>query len=331
MNPHRTFSRILMVPLALALLLALLLSAAAAGEAPIRIPFTVYGIDAARPFKAPRGLFCDHGQDEILVADPGSSRVIIFDGEGWPKYEFIHWIERDGERLQGEPCAVAVTPAGNIFLVDVLSPDLSILDFRGQPLNRLTPDELLPGEDEVTLSACLAAGPEGHIYAVGHSSGGHSLIEMMPSGEVVARVPLGQTDDLVQVTGLAVDAQRIYVSDLSAAACVQVFDRQGRRELAFGIHDAGWGNFSLPASIAVTSEGHMWVVDQIRQIVNHFDAEGHFLGFIGGSGFGPGSMKYPCAVATDRTDRVMVLEKVGRRLQAFVLPEGGGPAGKAGA
>jgi len=317
--------------LAALLVLSALLPGAVFGESRIRIPFTIYGVDAGRQFITPRGLCFDKSQDEILVADPGNHRVMIFDAEGWPKYEFLHWIERAGERIQGEPGALAVAPEGNIFIIDQLSPDLFIVNFRGQTLRIIQPGELCPGSNEVILAPCLAVGPEGHVYAVCKIFEDHQLIKLTSTGEVVEQVFLGQPGELMQVTGLAVDDQRIYISDLSAVSCVQVFDRQGRRELAFGVHDTGMGNFSFPAAIAVNSDGQIWVVDQIRQIVNHFDSEGKFLGYLGGQGVGPGSMSYPCAVAVDRTDRVMVLEKVGRRVQAFDLLRGGDAASKSGA
>ena len=289
----------------------------------IGIPFTVYGIDPGRPFTLPRGIFCDRAEGEILVADAGGHRIQIFDSEGWPKFEFTHWVERNQEMILGEPAAVVATPAGNIFIVDTLSDDLFIVNFRGQPLDTISMAQILQDEPEASLATCLALGPKGHVFVVCRTTNGHYLVELNGDGWVIDRTRIGNPGDLAQVTGIAVTEDRIYISDLAAASCVQVFDRSGRRELAFGVHDTGWGNFSFPAAIAVTSEGNIWVVDQIRQIVNRFDAEGKFVGFIGGQGSGPGSMSYPCAVATDRSDRILVLEKVGRRLQAFVMPKGG--------
>jgi hypothetical protein len=316
---------------AICMLLTGLYPALGLAEDLIRIPFTVYGFDAGQPFASPRGLFCDLTLGEILVAEAGAHRIVIFDSGGWPKYEFTHWVERGGKMTPGEPAAVAAVPNGNIFIIDVLSLDLHIVDFRGQPLYRISPAELLPGQEDPRLATCLALGPKGHVFAVIKSLVGHHLIELDETGKILDRVPLGQPGELVQVTGIAVSEDRIHVSDLAAESCVQVFDREGRRELAFGIHDTGWGNFSFPAAIAVTSEGHMWVADQIRQIVNHFDPDGKFIDFIGGQGFGPGSMSYPCAVAVDGTDRIMVLEKAGRRFQVFVLPEGRDAARPSGA
>ncbi len=330
MNLPRASYRVFGASLAALLLFVVLLPVDVSGEEMIGIPFTIYGMDGGRPFLTPRGLFCDLQVDEILVADAGGHRIQIFDSEGWPKYEFIHWVERNGERIQGEPGAVAATPDGNIFIIDILSLDISIVNFRGLPLRNISAAELLPDQNEPALGVCLALGPEGHIFAICKANNDHFMVEMTNTGEVIGRVLMGQAGDLKQVTGIAVDAQRVYLSDLAAESCVQVFDRQGQRQLAFGIHDTGWGNFSFPAAISVTSLGHIWVVDQIRQIVNSFDAEGKFLGYIGGKGIGPGSMSYPCAVARDRRDRILVLEKVGRRCQAFVLPEGGGAASNSG-
>ena len=249
---------------------ALLVPSIAEAEELIRIPFTVYGVDPGRPFSLPRGVSCDLTLGEILVADTANHRIQIFDSDGWPKYEFSHWVERNQKRIPGEPAAVVATPAGNIFIVDILSRDLSIVNFRGQPLHAISPSILLPDEPDPARATCLALGPDGNVYAVCRTGTGHFMVGLNNNGEVIERVRLGQAGDLVQVTGISVNASRIYISDLAATSCVQVFDRSGRRELAFGVHDAGWGNFSFPADITVTSDSHIWVVDQIRQIVNHF-------------------------------------------------------------
>ena len=309
------------VLLTAALILLVLLSAGsgagAAGEDVINIPVTVTGNSPGSPFRIPRAVFCDQSTREVYVADAGAGQILIFDDRGWPVYRFTHWVDGPKGRRKGEPNAVVATASGNIFVSDGLSPLVDILDYRGRPVFAVDPVRFLPtGEDARTVSV-LALGPDGNVYTSCKSGDDHFLLGFDETGGFLSRTRLGRSGQLERITGLDVGARRVVVSDMNAEFSVQVFDRQGKRLLAFGRHDAGWGNFSFPSGVTVAPDGSIWVVDMIRQIVNRFDKEGNFTDFIGGRGEGPGSMAYPCSVAHDPAGRVVVLEKVGCRYQVF--------------
>jgi hypothetical protein len=102
---------------------------------------------------------------------------------------------------------------------------------------------------------------------------------------------------------------------------VRVYAPDGRRVLAFGLHDVGNENFSLPTSVVSTPDGRIWVLDTMRQVIKVFDGEGRYLDQIGGLGRDMGALTYPSALAIDGKDRLFVLERVGARLTTFRIAE----------
>jgi len=282
----------------------------------------VTGTGPNQPFRNPRHIFCDPATGEVFVADSGNHRVVIFDRDGTPVYSFTHTVWRDGRYVPGEPLSLVATPDGTIFLLDALSIDVAVLDYRGTPVDRIQPARLLG--DSGFRPLALALTPEGEVAVLGMSRERGVVLILSPDLRSRRTVRLGETGQLVKPTGFWVDGRhRFYVTDMSAAAAVQVFTAGGERVLAFGKHDSGWGNFSLPTGIAVQDDGRIWVVDMIRQVVSRFDADGRFETYIGGKGSGPGSMAYPSAVAWYPPGRIYVLEKVGCRYQVYATREGG--------
>ena len=86
---------------------------------------------------------------------------------------------------------------------------------------------------------------------------------------------------------------------------------------AFGVHDHGPGNFSLPSGVTTTADGRIWVGDGIRQIVQVFEADGSFLEIVGGVGSGPGQFFNPYALASDGRELIAVAERAGNRVQVM--------------
>ena len=297
---------------------------AAAGDEPVRIDAIVNGYAAGSTFVSPRDIHCDIGNGEIYVADAGAHKVYIFDETGWPIYQFTHWVEVGGKTIAGEPSSIAVSPDGNIFVVDALTSAVHILDYRGRKLAMLEPVTVLPESAGDARAVAVEAGADGLIHVVAGRKGEYHVIAMESDGLVTRTVRLGRDEQLDHVTGMTVGTDgSYYVTDLSAEFAVQAFTANGVRFLKFGKHDVGMENFSYAADITIAANGDLWVVDMIRQFVGNFDGAGRFKTYLGGVGEGPGSMAYPCAAAIDGRGRVLVLEKVGRRFQTFVMPQGG--------
>lgn len=72
---------------------------------------------------------------------------------------------------------------------------------------------------------------------------------------------------------------------------------------AFGSSGSGDGQLNHPADIAVDSEGHLWVADQNNGRIEEFNAQGDFLGEVGG-----GLVYHPVALAIDAEDDIWVVD-----------------------
>jgi hypothetical protein len=109
---------------------------------------------------------------------------------------------------------------------------------------------------------------------------------------------------------------------------VQLFSADGVYETGFGIHDIGHGNFSVPSGIASTSDGRIWVSDEVRQVIQVFDHEGIFIGMLGGFGIAAGDLNYPSALVGDGRNRLAVAEREIGRVQILIANGGGERSGK---
>ncbi len=306
----------------IAVFVACTVTAVAASEL-VRIEAIVNGYAAGSSFGSPRDIFCDASSGEVYVADSSAHKIYIFNETGWPVYQFTHWVEIAGKKVEGEPTGIAVAPDGNIFIIDAMTSSVHVVDYRGRDIGRFEPSEMLPESAARARAVAAAVGPRGMIHVAAGVKGEYHVIVLDSEGIPIRTTRLGRDGQLDHLTGMAVGPDgSYYVTDLSAEFAVQAFTSSGERFLKFGKHDVGMENFSYAADIAIAPDGDLWVVDMIRQFVGNFDGEGRFKTYLGGVGKGPGSMSYPCAAAIDGRGRVLVLEKVGRRFQMFVIPLG---------
>lgn len=118
--------------------------------------------------------------------------------------------------------------------------------------------------------------------------------------------------NLLNPSGIVVDALGIiYVADAQQGK-VFGYDRQGRNLYTIGKK----GDLQFPAGLAVDKKRNkLYVADAHAHVVKVFDNMGMFLYDVG-TNRGPGELKYPVAVALDRTGTVYVLD--GRRKRVAI-------------
>jgi DNA-binding beta-propeller fold protein YncE len=118
--------------------------------------------------------------------------------------------------------------------------------------------------------------------------------------------------NLLNPSGIVVDAAGIiYVADAQQGR-VFGYDLQGRNLYTIGKR----GELQYPLGLAVDKKRNkLYVADAHAHVVKVFDNMGMFLYDVGSSS-GPGELKYPMAVALDRTGIVYVLD--GRRKRVVV-------------
>jgi hypothetical protein len=113
---------------------------------------------------------------------------------------------------------------------------------------------------------------------------------------------------------------RFAVLDYRGEPAVRVYDPSGRLLLAFGGHDVSEGDLSYPTSFLFAADGSFWIADALRHAVKHYSDKGEFIEYVGGYGIEPGSVRYPTGIAGDGVGRLVVAERVGGRIQEYVLP-----------
>ena len=309
--------------LALATLILLLVPARVAiAEATVRL--TLWGYAPGTALVEPRGVAFDPSDGAIYVSNTGAHTIEVFSKLGRPLGRFVHRVSRPtGEVVDGRPTALAFDASGHLLVVDQLAQYVDVLDRRVRPLTRLA----IPAGHP----AAVAVGGDGTIY-VGTGAEASAIHrfrrDYTPDGswgdegsgpgalrDVVALAVLGDS-------AIAVACER---TDLG----VQIFGLTGGYRRGFGTHEVGDGNFSLPTGMAVTADGRLWVVDDIRRTLQAFDAGGALVAVVTGSGTSRGGFDHPSGLASDGRGALAVADRGIGRVQVFDIqlpPEGGASA-----
>jgi len=113
-------------------------------------------------------------------------------------------------------------------------------------------------------------------------------------------------------SGIVVDSLGVILVADSQQGSIFGYDQQGRNLYTIGKR----GEFQFPAGLAIDKKRNkLYVADAHARVVKVFDNMGMFLYDVGTSS-GPGELKYPVAVALDRTGTVYVLD--GRRKRVLI-------------
>lgn len=254
----------------------------------------------------PRGIAFDRKAGEVWVADSRNNVLGVFTPEGVPLFT------TGPTRQVREPARVAVDPQGRLLVLDNDRSQIKVLSYRGEYLG----DLVLPGVGEYPSFGAIAFDAEGNLYVGDNESGqvfvfGPDLKPRLRFGS------LGEEEGQFQsIAGIAADRELIFVVDHQVKP-VQVFDRRGNFVRAWGAHDFGVQNFSLPEAVALDSKGQVFVIDALRHEIKLFDREGRFLNRFGGLGRRAGNISFPVDIAIDAQDRVYVVEKGNARVQVF--------------
>ncbi len=85
---------------------------------------------------------------------------------------------------------------------------------------------------------------------------------------------------------------------------------------SYGTED---GQFIWPTSIAIDSQGRVYVSDEYRHDVQVFDKDGNSLGKWGSLGSEEGQLNRPAGLAIDQNDQLFVSDHFNHRIQKFTL------------
>jgi DNA-binding beta-propeller fold protein YncE len=276
----------------------------------VRFLYAANGYKPDMKFRAPVSLAVDQDNSLVYVCDNEDKVVLAFSLQGVGKFRIGDKGELD------DPIAVCVDRQGNLYVSERRQRKIKVFDKR----NTLA--------EEIDLGAVDATSkPQPGRIAV--TRDGELLVVDQANQQILVfdkahrlKLRFGKIGDRFgefrAIEDVAVDRQgRIYVVD-SSGTPVQVFDKAGAYISGIGTR-SGQDGLTHAVGLAVDRFDQVWVVDTAEHLIRVFDRIGILLRTFGGYGMTEKALFYPVDVDMDSMGRVFILERGGRRMQAFEL------------
>lgn len=212
-----------------------------------------------------------------------------------------------------KPVDIKSVPEMNRFYVSDLGRSaVVVFDLGRHELRKLeTPDGVTP----LSHPLSIVVDRENNILVLDRRS---ASVFVFDSSEKYQRsINLRLLSVLNPVT-MAIDrkSDRLYVSDATSRSIV-VLGLDGRYISKIGSGGDAEGQFNLPISIAVNSQGHLIVADAFAANVQIFTSEGRFVRKFGRRGDTSGDFQLIKSVAVDSEDNIYVLDGRMHNLSIF--------------
>ena len=283
--------------------------------------FSITGADMDKKLSQPNDVFIDEKNNELYVVDSGNRRVVVFDKDGFYKYQFAI------PGKSGSPSSLVVNNRGEISVT--IGGKVAVCDFRGSLLEYVEFNGF-PDAEKVKATR-LKIDKENNYYLL---DAGKQRVLVFDSGwnfkfaidknslPNVKKVVQGKNVEEPMTQSLSAadicldDEGMIYLID-SLASYVFVFNDKGKYLRSIGEPGATFNTLSLPNGVAVDSQGRVLVVDTTGQGMLGYDKKGKLLFALGGLGKSEGQFYFPKYVSTDRNGRIYVVEPFLGRIQVL--------------
>ena len=273
----------------------------------------IWGYADGSVFSNPRGIAFDPIDGAIYVADTDNHQIEAFSKTGRRLGRSVHRVTTSEGVVDGNPCALAFDRSGRLLVADQRVLYVDVMDRRARSVARLEtpgghPNALAVAKDGTIYVGTTAE--QSRIYRFGADyrpidSWGDQGAE---AGRLFGVTALGVLGD----TAIAVACGR---TDLG----IQIFSPAGKYLRGFGAHDVGDGNVSMPSGVVVTTQGRLWVADEIRESIQIFDQEGNYVGKAGQSGVSPGEFSHPSSLAFDGRGLIALTDRGIGRVQVLAI------------
>jgi hypothetical protein len=274
----------------------------------------------------PTSVHFDKQHDEVLVADSGNNRIVIFGGNGVYKFDFFL------TEIMTAPRDITTDPEGFIFVLgsDPAGQVVYRFDYDGTPLGPVA----FPLEHEgvgVELRD-LVCDDEGTLYALDHLGrrilvlGGEGAVDLVihleRDSDVRAQLIEGAIpNDGAFALGSLTCADGVLYIPVSNVGTVMRFATDGRYLGSLGSFGAKTGFLNFPVAVEVSPEGLIMVLDKPRYCIPCYSPDGKFLGEFGGKGISPGWFMGPSLLSVTAADRVIVGQIFRNKIQVCAIPE----------
>jgi DNA-binding beta-propeller fold protein YncE len=249
----------------------------------------------------------------LYVADPGGPALWILDARASRSLR----VENVGGQRLVSPVAVALAPAGQVFLADSALARVFRLDGAGRAIGTLThPDLRRPAglAYDAARDRLYVADSAAHRIFVFAGRG-------QPVGEIGRRGTAPGEFNFPTHLALAPDGGLLVTDALGYR--IQRFALDGTPAGHFGRHGNTAGDFASPKGVAFDSQGHIYVVEALFDAIQIFDRTGQYLMGFGDRGGGRGQLSLPGGLFIDAEDRIYVGDAYNARVQVFQYLRGG--------
>jgi len=286
--------------------------------------FSITGDDSFGKLNMPGDVFVDDEHGEIYVVDSGNRRVVVFDMDGFYRYQFAV------PAGSGEPTGLVVNNRGEILIA--VGGKIAVCDFRGSLLEYVD-FRNFPDAGKVKARR-LAVDKKGNYYAL-DIAGRRVLafdsdwefrfvIDRESFPKVVRSLAHEKESKLSIVQPLNIgdicvdDGGMIYMVD-SMASYVYVFNNKAEYVHSIGEPGAIFETLSLPFGVAIENQDKVLVTDSTGHGLLGYDKKGNLLFALGGLGEKEGRFYFPRYVSTDRNGRIYIIEPFLGRIQILTI------------
>jgi sugar lactone lactonase YvrE len=255
-------------------------------------------------------------QGNIWVADTVNNRVQKFDSDG----NFLLNIGKSSGDRPGpqegsfnRPRALAVGPDDSVYVADTYYSRIQVFDNDGKFIR--TFGSLGDGLGQFANPSGIEVDREsGVVYVV--DSGNARIQSFSADGKPLSEFPT-RTVSMEPYFSYIDPSGHLLASD-NAEHKIHRFDVNTGEHLGeFGGVGSEPGKFRGPRSIAVDSEGNVWVADNYNNRVQKVDSEGNSLLTIGKLGSADGQFRQPRGLVVDSNDNILVSDTQNNRIQKF--------------
>jgi DNA-binding beta-propeller fold protein YncE len=263
-----------------------------------------------RTFNKPFGVYAD-ARGRLFVTDTALPALVVFDQEN-------DTIEQWGQSGMGtlvKPMGITGDRQGRIYVVDSVSARVVVFDADGRFVNALGGRGVLENPVDVAINEDL-----GRIY-VSDSKLHQIKVFDTAGGELFAFGEKGPGPEEFMFPGFLEVAPdgRLFVSD-SLNFRIQVLDAEGKHLGFIGRLGRRSGELNRPKGVALDRDGHLYVIDASFNNFQVFEDDGRLLLAVGTGGNARGQFFLPMGIHIDDRDRIYVADQINRRVQNLRVP-----------
>ena len=285
--------------------------------------FSITGADLDKRLSFPNNVFIDDEHGEIYVVDAGKRRVVVFEMDGYYRYQFAV------PAGIGEAVDLAVDSRGEILLVGGFK--LATCDFRGNLVEYMEfegfhgAESVRPVRVEINSEGnCYVVDGFQRVLAFDSDWNFRLAIDKEDFPKLTKKTLHGEERLVPLVESLTIndfcvdDEGVMYLLDAMASK-VYAFDAEGKYLHSMGDPGGSFTTLSFPNGVAVDSKRVLVVDTTSHSLLGYSKEDGRLLFALGGLGGSEGRFYFPRRVSTDKSGRIYTVEPPLKRVQVLTV------------